>query len=650
MKPLAVLIAIILMVAACTPDPTASPSTNDANASSAAVPGTAGPSAAVPSSAPDPGATATPGDPGTGLDPGRLDRVVTLPEPLLADPFDIGDALYDPARVEVGVVSLLALMGIGIYARDGTPIRAGAEHGAGDPWMFDLEVRDLIDRSSEELTVSMGEDGDGTLPIGMDDLYADLSPLVPGLDARGFTRAYADAYADHPNDLVPQVLLGQPIDASFRMTSAQAWLLLLDGFVGPADQATGAIVPGAHVAAAPIGPSWGTAQASLPPPPLAAGSMTLDERQELIAHLPTLPSLIGFDVVQGAIHEGHGAEGDPGRVVAWVGPSVPVVSPTTGRRLLEQVNGDMGATAGLEVRWQTLDPATLQRHGRLDRSLPAAMPFDAGGEATVTYLPRREPADGVGFAADDFASLYATVDGRQLIDAFYRTGDPMVQVLLHSIPNLRGKVTSSTRGFDIGFHALGLQLTLINEYDVTTGVGIGMDARAHRNGTERAAGLLTRYADDTYRGMMVGHIDTTTDLTLALPLAGGECHAPTNTTQRLWVVGVQAPGGSLLPGRDVLVSGTTSYEDLVLSFYPLGGASRIGACDAAIPYTGPRLVDGKAIVGPYAPFNDTRWTLKDGIRIHLPDVGGSLIYEDETYVLPATGVDSSWRIEADRLE
>lgn len=646
MKPLAVLIALVLVVAACTPDPTASPSPTDPTdptASSAAVPGSAGPSAAAPSG--------TPGDPGPGPDPDRPIRAaVTLPEPLLADPFDIGDALYDPARVDVAVVSLLSLMGVGIYATDGTPIRAGAEHEAGDPWMFDIEVRDLIERSAEELTVSMSEEGGGELPYGMEDLYADVSPLVPDLDARALTQAYADAYADRPDDLVPQVLLGQPIDGSFRMHSAHAWLLLLDGFVGPADATAGVIVPGAHLAAAPSGPSWGTAQANLPPPPLAAGSMTLAERQELIAHLPTLASLIGFDVVQGGVHEGHGREGDPGRVVAWIGPSVPVISPTTGRRLLEQVNGDSGATGGLEVRWQTLDEATLRRHGRLDRSLPAAMQFDAGGEATVIYHPRREPADGFGVAADDFASLFATVDRRQLIDAFYRSGDPMVQVLLHSVPNLRGRVTSSTRGFLIGFHALGLQLTLINEYDVTTGVGIGMDARAHRNGVERAEGVLIRYPDETYRGMMVGTIDTTTDLTLALPLAGGECHAPTKTTQRLWVVGVLAPGGSLIPGRDVLVSGETSYEDLVLSFYPLEGASKVGACDAAIPYTGPRRVDGKAIVGPYAPFNDTRWTLEGGIRIHLPDVESELIYEDEAYVLPATGVDSSWRIEALRLQ
>jgi hypothetical protein len=258
MRSLALLVVIVLMVGACAPDPTVSTSPTDANASPASpatVTGSAGPSDPAPSGAPDPGATAIPADPGSDPDPGRPDRVaVTLPQPLLADPFDIGDALYDPARVDVAVVSLLALMEIGIYARDGTPILAGAEQEAGDPWMFDVEVRDLIDRSAEELAAALGADGDGELPIGMDDLYADLSPLVPGLDARGFTGAYAEAYADHPNDLVPQVLLGQPIDTSFRMTSVQAWLLLLDGFVGPADSPTGWIVPGAHLAA--LGPSW----------------------------------------------------------------------------------------------------------------------------------------------------------------------------------------------------------------------------------------------------------------------------------------------------------------------------------------------------------------------------------------------------------
>jgi hypothetical protein len=68
-----------------------------------------------------------------------------------------------------------------------------------------------------------------------------------------------------------------------------------------------------------------------------------------------------------------------------------------------------------------------------------------------------------------------------------------------------------------------------------------------------------------------------------------------------------------------------------------------------IPYTGSRRIDGKVVAGSYAPFNDTRWSTPDGLRIHLPEVGG-LIYEDISMVLARSGVDSRWRVEVDRGE
>ncbi len=572
-----------------------------------------------------------------------------MPAPSLVDPFAVGEALYDPSRVDVGVVSLLALMGVGIYAPDGTPVREGAEHEAGDPWLFDVEVRDLIDRSAAELADSL-EQEDGALPFAMDDLYADVAPFIPDLDARAFTRAYADAYAERPDDLVPQVLLGQPIDGSFRMTSVHAWLLFVDGFVGPADERFAGIVPGAGIAAAALGPPWGTAQPNLPATGIRPGVLTYDEGTELMVHIRTLASLIGFDVTQGEVHEGHGGPGDPGTIGAWLGPSVPLVSPTTGRHLLEQVNGDRGDPLGLEIRWETSDPSSLQKHGSLDRSLPAVTPASAAGDARVVYNPRREPADGVGFEAEDFASLYASVDKWQLIEAFYESSDPWVQQHVLGSGMVRGRRVSSTRGFAIGFHGPGINLSLTDVYDVTVGIGIGMDAQAHRNGTDSAEGLLTKYPDGTYRGLMRGVIASTTDMTLTLPLVAGECHAPTTTTQQLWVVGRVVPGGALIRDQDTLVAGTPGTEDLILSFYPLEPADGIGACDAPIPYTGRRLVDGKTIVGPYAPFNDSRWSSPDvGYRIHLPEVGG-LIYEDWSQVVPAAGVDSQWTVDVDRSE
>jgi hypothetical protein len=172
---------------------------------------------------------------------------------------------------------------------------------------------------------------------------------------------------------------------------------------------------------------------------------------------------------------------------------------------------------------------------------------------------------------------------------------------------------------------------------------------SHRNGFDTATGAH-EFADGTFRGVMVGVIDRTTDMTFALPLAGGECHAPTRTTQQLWVVGTIAHGGSLIPNATSSCRAPRA-TDLVLSFYPLEAAKRIGKCDEPIPYSGEAVLDGKRIVGPYAPFNDARWSTPDiGYRIHLPDPGGKLEYEDWEQVLPATGVDSQWNIDVERSE
>jgi hypothetical protein len=589
--------------------------------------------------------TGSPEPPGpAGPEAVRTPPGANLPAPILSEPFAIGEALYDPSRVDVAVVSLLALMGVGIYRPDGTALRAGDEHQAGDPWLFDVEVRDLIDRSVEELAAGL-EDGGGQLPLSMADLHAQVAPLVPALDARSLTRAYAEAYERHPDDLVPQVLLGQPVDDSFRMTTAQAWLLLVDGFVGPAAPRSAAIVPGSDLAAG--GPVWGTARASIGEPVVTLRSLERDDFLELLGHLPTLASLIGFDVVQSAVHEGHGGPGARARIVAWIGPSVPLVSPVSGHRLLEQVNGDQGEPLGMEVRWETIDPDTLQRHGALDRSLPAITPSDAGGEATVHYDPRREPADGDGLEGEDYASLYASVDKRNLVEAFYVSNDPWVQQALLNSPVLGGRVLSSSRGFAIGFHAPGIRLVLDNAYQVTVGVGIGMDAQAHRIGTDRAEGLLTRFPDGTYRGVLRAHVNTTTDMTLTLPLAAGECHDRTNAAQALWVVGRPEPGRGLTD-RDELVEGEAGGEDLALSFYPLEPPGSIGACDATIPFTGPRVVDGQAIAAAYLPFNDLRWSQPGtGYRIHLPDLG-RLVYDDTEQLVPQWEVESIWRVEVDR--
>jgi hypothetical protein len=176
-----------------------------------------------------------------------------------------------------------------------------------------------------------------------------------------------------------------------------------------------------------------------------------------------------------------------------------------------------------------------------------------------------------------------------------------------------------------------------------------MEARARRTGTDSARGLLVRDPEGVYRGVLRAMVDSRTDMTITLPLAEAECRAGTLATQALWVVGRPEPGRGLT-ARDELVSGTPGDEDLVLSFYPLGPPGAIGPCDATIPYVGRRVIDGQAIVGPYLPFNDLRWSQPDvGYRIHLPETG-ALVYDDMEQNIPQWGVESIWRVDVDRSE
>ena len=57
--------------------------------------------------------------------------------------------------------------------------------------------------------------------------------MLPTLSIEGLAGAYAEAYEANPDGLVPQVLMGQPIEPGTRLMRTQIWLLLVDGFVPP---------------------------------------------------------------------------------------------------------------------------------------------------------------------------------------------------------------------------------------------------------------------------------------------------------------------------------------------------------------------------------------------------------------------------------
>jgi len=609
--------------------------------------GSTTPGSPAPAGEPSPASTGTPGPSALPETPGQVTPGVPgpetsptpLPMPSLTEPFTIGEALYDPGRVDEGVVSLLDLMGVGIYAQDGAPIRKGAEHDAGDPWLTDDEVRGLIRMGVEDLRAG-GDDGG---PYTLADLHRALAPLLPQISLAELAAAYNDAYTEHPDDLVPQVMLGQPIEPTTPLTRVQLWLLLVDGFVGPSDAATGHAT-GMRLALASTRPHWGSANANLPPLPTQDPNLSEDEWRELTVHLYTLADTIPFRVRHGSVHEGHGRRGGPVKQVAAVRRATPLVSAVPpGRTLLEVRTGSL---EGIQVTWRTLDESVLREHGSLDARLPATMRTAADGTVAVHYTPKKEEADGVGLSAYESASLYATADALQLVERTYVIAGPMLEFLARGL--IRGTRVADSQSFGVEWHEKdGIHLSLENTYDVTLDISpSGLSGRAHRKGTDSAQGTLTLRSDGTYRGTVLAGGEGATEM----EFAGQTCQGTESFTQHLDVVGIPRPGGRIDSKKDVLGTGAFDGGDLSLYFYPAEEPSgNLGACQGAIEYLGPGH-DGRAVDATYAAFNDARWTRPDlGYLIHLP-ASGELTYKDYHGMDSARRVESSWRVEVKRIE
>jgi hypothetical protein len=617
------------------PEPTTAPAT-------AAQTGDPGPSASAPGQA-TASPTATTGTqpvpaPGTSEDP----PLAPLPEPGLADLFAIGEALYDPGRMGVAVVSLLDQMGIGIYASDGTPIRKGLERAAGDPWLTESEVRGLISMGVEDLESAMESDPDASGgPFTLADLATALKPLLPSVSAGSLAAAFGRAYADHPDDLVPQVMLGQPIDATTPLTRVQLWLLYMDGFVGPAGSSA-AREGDVQLAASGLQITWGTARSRLGPIPSFDSTLLPEEWRELHAHLPTLGDTMGFLVFQPTgVHEGHGGAGATATATAIVRRAAPLVSAITGNVILPARTGSL---AGIPLTWRSRKPSVLRGHGSLDVALPATTPTDDGGDAQLHYTPRREPANGVGVVARETASLYVTARRRDLVERTYVMAGPILEAALaFQFNSVR---TAAGESFPIAWHDDGMKLTLTNTFDVRFDTSpAGISGHAHRKGTTTLDGVLVRQSDGTWRGTFdAGGTDSEIEMDFALPLAGAACSGTDEFAQDLDVVATEQPRGTIDPNQFVLGRGAFDGKDLVLRFYPAGPISTTGAdCLTPIEYRGPGP-DGRMIYGTYAQFNDARLTDPTlGFLIHTSD-SDELEYIDYSRQSAALQIESSWRV------
>ena len=187
----------------------------------AGAPSTQAPEGPLSGSLP-PGASATGGIP-VQTEPAELGP---LPAPTLDSVDEIVAAIDDPAQAEQVVVSMLALLGIGLYQADGSPIRKGTESSDEDFFVFEPVAEGLVqmlrERSDPESQLSFADFHAGLVAAGY---IVSLDELAHG---------YADAYAAQPQAAISRLIdaLG-PVTADSTLSQFEIWLLVLDGFIPP---------------------------------------------------------------------------------------------------------------------------------------------------------------------------------------------------------------------------------------------------------------------------------------------------------------------------------------------------------------------------------------------------------------------------------
>jgi hypothetical protein len=549
--------------------------------------------------------------------PGPSADVEPLPEPSLTDGFAIGEALYDPSRQAEAVVSVLDLLRVGIYAADGTPIRPGAEQDADDLWLTDDEVRGLIAMGEADAIAMSGEEG--AVPMTVADLHAALAPMLPeDFAAADFAAAYDEAYADHPDELLGQIMLGQPITPETPLTRAQAWLLFVDGFVAPTGlHARRPMLAARGPIAAPRGRPLAIGRVRMPTLSWMGSPWQATEMGMVLSHIYLIGYTIPFEIrpLAPQVHEGHGGQGPPLdlKAVYAYGNLTALASPMTGLPLILPRPTTLD---GLTVTWGFSGVSALQKHGTVDVPPTLMDETDMFGAATMTFMPRREVADGRGEETMEVVSLEASVTIQELV------------LQIYDIPVEMFGMITGTRSVSgpviVAWHTGGLKVDIENEYrDLQIVVGNGF---AKGSGTDEASGFLALLDDGTYRGLL----DASVSGSFTGAAVGTDCSDTFSGTQQLLAIGTP----------DIL------GQTVSLRFYPASPpALSTGSCTTAIPFPGGGPDFQPA--GRFLPFNDTRWTTQIGFQIDVPATG------TQRYTIPSlSGLQgtSTWTIEVERIE
>ena len=344
-----------------------------------------------------------------GLDtPSSQSPEISIPSPppaaqIKLSPIETADVIADPEKVGIGVWSLLANLGIGVYTGDGEQILAGSERSEHDFWLYDFEL---------PLLAHMAQGGPRPFSL----MTSRLTAVGYEGTSIDLIRVYRDTYALNADTFLVQLF--SAMDVHFRegieLTPLQEWLLMLDTFV-PANGSTAAkggyllsVLPGrgvfsvseqggpcGFITGGQVQANWGIIQSGgdfdvfLVAEAAYYAIHGLLLAQSADARLEASPN---------SAHEGHGGLGDEIDLTATITMSyVPQNIPVGGTLCGVLVNLDpplVGPQQGVEIEWDI--PEVLSEHGSVDMPEGGASLTDYQGQSKVRFQARQEEANGKG--------------------------------------------------------------------------------------------------------------------------------------------------------------------------------------------------------------------------------------------------------------
>jgi len=541
-------------------------------------------------------------DPYGGMtDEQLLETQQPLPEPIYTTADEIVEAMYQPGNEEQVVVSMLDMLGIGLYNEDGTAIRAGAENSDDDPFVFEDEARGLVEMARDQF--------DGSTWINFTDFYDALTELGYQGTIEDLVQAYSDAYAAFPDEPMTKFVQAQAfLDPQAQIAPLGAWLLFVDGMMTPNGGDALAALAGTDIlrgVAAGARGHTGVANRNVQ-------SKTNGNNPQMNAQMGHMwlviqNAALSLEVEPRSVHEGHGGPGEQASFKAFLKP-YGSLSPFTGQPVISAQCS--GSPAGIKVTWEYTDAITA--HGTPSVPPDFTNVTDASGEAKVDYVANTEKANGRGYPLKQKGTVTATVSKQDVIGGVFcgLRPSPKIQKMLAGSQNL-----AQSAPLVVTWHEPETMVfEVTNHYDLSGTNDLGGDSRG--KGADIVNGVLTQQADGTWRGLAFGvAVGNGTGDFAGLP----GCEATWNAWQVLDVVAESGP--ARIPGEEY---GTTN-GDFTMYFTPNGAAGgNLGA--PGCPAVQRQLGNSGRF---YAPFNGGEIINPDiGLSMKLPlkPGGGDLTY------------------------